>query len=64
MQSMIRRPRKKALSKIKSNDDAGPLMIQLEQWIHRPDSSRVEVDLAELLEPYRDLHVDSLESTS
>jgi hypothetical protein len=50
-----------ALTKIKQDKDAGPLMIQLEQWLHRPDSSK-DVDLAALLEPYRNLKASDFEA--
>jgi hypothetical protein len=54
-------PVDEAMSKIKADPKAGPLMTQLENWMHRPDGSNAQVDLAKLLEPYRDLSVDELE---
>lgn len=55
-------PLQEAMAKIKSDKQAGPLMVQLENWMHRPASDNQEVDLSKLLEPYRNLSVDELES--
>lgn len=52
-----------ALIKIKENAKAGPLMIQLERWMHRPQNDNQNVDLAKLLEPYRELPVDQWEGS-
>ena len=51
-------PTHEALSRIKANEDAGPLMNQLETWMHSPTPDE-NVDLAELLRPFRDLPVDT-----
>jgi hypothetical protein len=48
-----------AISAIRSDARAGPLLLQLEAWLHRPDHQE-EVDVAALLEPYRDLPADEL----
>ena len=48
-----------ALTKIHGDSDAGPLMKQLEDWMHRPDRDPT-VDLSQLLEPYKKLPVESL----
>jgi len=53
-----------AMTKIKADEKAGPLMVQLENWMHRPAESNQEVDLAKLLEPYRNMPVDELEKAS
>ena len=55
-------PLQEAMSKIKSDEQAGPLMVQLENWMHRPASDNQDVDLSKLLEPYRNLSVNELES--
>ena len=47
-----------ALAKIKEHVEAGPLMRQLETWMHSPDSGR-NVDLASLLVPFRSLPADT-----
>lgn len=52
-----------ALAKIKKNAQAGPLMVQLEQWMHRPAKDKQEMDLAKLLAPYRDLPIDQWEAS-
>lgn len=49
-----------ALAKIKQHAEAGPLINQLEEWLHRPDANR-DVDLASLLQPYQNLPVDTPE---
>ena len=37
------------------DDEAGPLFLQLEEWLHRPaQGARKDVDVAVLLAPYRD----------
>lgn len=56
-------PLQEAMTKIKAHDKAGPLMVQLENWMHRPAQSKQEVDLAKLVEPYRNMPVDELEKT-
>jgi len=56
-------PVQEAMAKIKANSEAGPLMIQLENWMHRPADENEQVDLAKLLEPYRNFSVDALESS-
>jgi len=55
-------PLQEAMTKIKSDEQAGPLMVQLENWMHRPASDNQDVDLSKLLEPYRNLSVNELES--
>jgi len=43
-----------ALAILKSDASAGPLLVGLEDWLHRP-SPPAEVDVAKLLEPYREV---------
>ena len=52
-----------ALRKIQEHKDAGPLMMQLEQWIHNPKADR-QIDLAKLLTPFRNLPADTAEFDS
>ncbi len=47
-----------ALVTIKQNDEAGPLMNQLERWLHSPHPSK-DVNLAELLKPFQNLPADT-----
>lgn len=49
-----------ALSALYEHDEAGPLLRRLEVWLHAP-GTEAEVDVAELLAPYRDLPADALE---
>ena len=53
-------PAHDAMARIREHPQAGPLMVQLERWIHRPERDP-NVDLATLLEPYRELSVDELQ---
>jgi hypothetical protein len=45
-----------AFARLRGHPEAGPLLTQLETWLHRPGPSE-PVDLAELLEPYRNAAV-------
>ncbi len=47
-----------ALVKIKEHDEAGPLMKQLETWMHSPRPSE-DVDLPKLLAPFRAMPIDT-----
>lgn len=51
-------PQHEALVKIKADDNAGPLMRQLEHWMHSPHTDS-NADLAKLLAPYKNLPVDA-----
>lgn len=50
-----------AVQKIRENEKAGPLMRQMETWIHSPNRD-TNLDLAELLKPYRNIPASELES--
>lgn len=50
-----------ALSQLRAHPDASPLVTQLETWLHRPAGDR-PVDVAALLEPYRNIAPDALGS--
>jgi hypothetical protein len=43
-----------AVARLRQHDEAGRLLRALEGWLHRPDPPQ-DVDVAALLEPYRDL---------
>ena len=47
-----------AMTKLRGHDEAGPLLLQLEVWLHQPGSGGDDVDVAALLEPYRDTPAD------
>jgi hypothetical protein len=49
-----------AIVRLREHEDAGALLTQLEQWLHCPGTSS-DVDVASLLEPYRNLPADALE---
>ncbi|MEM1451930.1 MAG: hypothetical protein AAGI22_22665 [Planctomycetota bacterium] len=43
-----------AVSRLRRDEEAGPLFLQLEEWLHRPATDGdAAVDVAALLEPYR-----------
>ena len=46
-------PVAEAVASLRQDEEAGPLFLQLERWLHRPDSGGDAVDLGELLAPYR-----------
>lgn len=49
-----------AISVLKAHADAGPLLRQLELWLHKPGPS-AGVDVAALLRPYQNLPADALD---
>ena len=48
-----------AMGELKAPPEAGPLLVKLEEWLHRPRPIG-EVDVNELLKPYKDLPADAL----
>lgn len=51
-----------AIDSLRKHEEAGPLLEQLEIWLHRPASASI-VDPVQLLRPYRDLPADALEGS-
>lgn len=49
-----------AMEMLRQNPESGPLLNQLEWWLHRP-GAKGEVDVVALLEPYRNLPVAGLD---
>lgn len=49
-----------AIAALREHPDAGPLLAQLEAWLHRPGPSDA-ADVGKLLEPYRDLSPDAVD---
>jgi hypothetical protein len=47
-------PPAQALSRLRHHDEAGPLLRQLEQWLHAKDSDIDDDQIDALLAPYRD----------
>ncbi len=43
-----------AMVLLREDSEAGPLLVQLERWLHRPANRGDAVDVNALLEPYRD----------
>ncbi|MFT5289849.1 MAG: hypothetical protein ACI8QS_002057 [Planctomycetota bacterium] len=54
-------PAADALARLRAHPEAGALLLQLEDWLHRP-SSPTDVDLEALLEPYRGESSDGVPS--
>jgi hypothetical protein len=52
-----------AFATLRQHADAGPLLNQLETWLHRPGAN-TQVDIASLLKPYRNLPADALQLTT
>ena len=50
-----------AIGTIRQDDQAGPLLGQIEQWMHNPQSDK-SVELAELLEPYQEISLADVET--
>jgi hypothetical protein len=49
-----------AIARLRRHDEAGPLLGQLDAWLHRPGPADA-VDVAALLKPYQDLPADAPE---
>lgn len=47
-----------AMTRLRHHSEAGPLLGQLEDWLHQPEP-RAPVNVAKLLEPYRNLPPDA-----
>ncbi|CAN5917066.1 hypothetical protein BH23PLA1_BH23PLA1_36970 [soil metagenome] len=45
---------------LRRHEEAGPLLLSLEDWLHRPNP-RQDVDIPRLLDPYRNLPADALQ---
>lgn len=57
-------PAAKAVAQLRSDDEAGPLFRQLEEWLHRPaGSDHSSVDVSALLAPYENIAADEPQST-
>jgi hypothetical protein len=50
-----------ALIFLRRHSEAGPLLLSLEEWLHRPDPPR-DVDVGALLAPYRDMSPHELDA--
>lgn len=49
------------IPRLRAHSAAGPLLKQLESWLHRPKSDATVVNVADLLAPYRELPPDAFE---
>ena len=54
-------PMNEAMQNIKQHEVAGPLMMQLEQWMHSPRRDD-QLDLSSLVKPYRDMPIEDTDS--
>ena len=52
-----------ALRELKSHEEAGPLLRELERWLHSPDAPS-DLDPAALLRPYQDLSKSEWDETA
>jgi hypothetical protein len=50
-----------AMSAMRNHPEAGPLLRQLEEWLHRPGSRADAIDLASLLRPYQSMPAETQE---
>jgi hypothetical protein len=51
------------ISKLRTHKEAGPLLVQLENWLHNPNPA-TDIDVGQLLQPYQSLPPDALELES
>lgn len=54
-------PPAQLIDQLRRHEQAGPLVRQLEQWLHAPEGGREAVNVTELLSPYRELPVDEVD---
>jgi len=52
-----------AIAALRAHPEAGPLLAQLDAWLHKP-GPRDSVDVDRLLAPYKDLAPDALEASA
>jgi hypothetical protein len=54
-----------ALASLRKHAEAGPLLLELERWLHAPPGARAvgSVDVGRLLAPYRELPVDEVRAS-
>ncbi len=57
-------PPAKLIGLLRNHVEAGPLLRQLEDWLHRPAGTAGPVDVVALLKPYQTISADDLEPTS
>ncbi|MDA0589258.1 MAG: hypothetical protein O2820_17215 [Planctomycetota bacterium] len=49
------------IPRLRAHSAAGPLLKQLESWLHRPKSDETVIDVGDLLAPYRELPPDAFD---
>ncbi|WP_182864951.1 hypothetical protein [Stieleria mannarensis] len=54
-------PPAELMATLRGHQQAGPLMLALEQWLHRPDATE-EIDLESLLQPYTSVSDDDFQT--
>jgi hypothetical protein len=47
-----------AIRDLQQHPDAGPLLVTLQDWLHRPPGTGRQVNMEELLRPYREIPAD------
>lgn len=53
-------PMDESLRRLREHEEAGPLLRQLEDWLHRPSANESTVDVPELLRPYQGIPADPM----
>ena len=53
-------PSAQAIGQLREHSESGPLLLELESWLHRP-GGEADCDVESLLAPYRELPADALE---
>ncbi len=56
-------PPAEAAAILRTHEDAGPVVRQLEDWLHKPPGTAGQaINVTELLMPYRDIPADALDT--
>lgn len=61
---LVDRPADEAYRTLRRDAEAGPMLAELERWLHRRPGSAGDVDVAALLRPYQHLPADILERSN
>jgi hypothetical protein len=51
------------ISRLRNHPEAAPLLLQLEEWLHRPDTNGRDINVNALLAPYADSPASEREAT-
>ena len=56
-------PMQEVVPRLKAHEEAGPLLRQLEEWLHHPTSEQ-SLDISQLLSPYRSIAVEEFDEAT